>query len=109
MNTIISTKNFDAWVDGLRDLRARAAIYLRIRRAEAGNFGEYKVLRDGVSEMKIDVGQGYRVYFARDGRKTYLLLCGGDKTTQPADIKQAVRLWKAIRMQCRKGEVYEQS
>ncbi|WP_237573827.1 MULTISPECIES: type II toxin-antitoxin system RelE/ParE family toxin [Burkholderiaceae] len=59
-------------------MTARAAIYLRIRRAEQGNFGEYKVLDDGVSEMKINVGQGYRVYFAREGRVTYLLLCGGE-------------------------------
>ncbi|PCE25049.1 addiction module antitoxin RelB [Paraburkholderia acidicola] len=96
MNTIHSTDEFNAWVDGIKDLKARAAIYVRIRRAEAGNFGEFKVLTDGVSEMKIDVGQGYRVYFAREGRVTYLLLCGGDKSTQKADIKHAVKLWKEI-------------
>lgn len=68
MNTITATEEFSTWVDGLTDLTARAAIYLRIRRAEQGNLGEYKVLEGGVSEMKINVGQGYRVYFAREGR-----------------------------------------
>ncbi|WP_237575960.1 type II toxin-antitoxin system RelE/ParE family toxin [Mycetohabitans sp. B8] len=99
MNTITATEEFSTWVDGLTDLTARAAIYLRIRRAEQGNFGEYKVLEDGVSEMKINVGQGYRVYFAREGRVTYLLLCGGDKSTQKADIKRAKAMWKAIKDQ----------
>jgi len=99
MNTINATEEFSSWVGGLDDLKARAAIYLRIKRAEQGNFGEYKVLDDGVSEMKIDVGPGYRVYFAREGRVTYLLLCGGDKSTQRADIKRAKAMWKAIKEQ----------
>ncbi|CAN0625001.1 conserved protein of unknown function [Burkholderia multivorans] len=99
MNTINATEEFSSWVGGLDDLKARAAIYLRIKRAEQGNFGEYKVLDDGVSEMKINVGPGYRVYFAREGRVTYLLLCGGDKSTQRADIKRARVLWKAIKEQ----------
>ncbi|WP_338862874.1 type II toxin-antitoxin system RelE/ParE family toxin [Mycetohabitans rhizoxinica] len=99
MNTITATEEFSTWVDGLTDLTARAAIYLRIRRAEQGNFGEYKVLEDGVSEMKINVGQGYRVYFAREGRVTYLLLCGGDKSTQKVDIKRAKAMWKVIKDQ----------
>ncbi len=99
MNTINATEEFSSWVVGLDDLKARAAIYLRIKRAEQGNFGEYKVLDDGVSEMKIDVGPGYRVYFAREGRVTYLLLCGGDKSTQRVDIKRAKALWKAIKEQ----------
>lgn len=76
-------------VSALTDLKARAAIYLRIKRAELGNFGEYKVLGEGVSEMKVDVGPGYRVYFARESRVTYLLLCGGDKPTRG--------VWKAIK------------
>lgn len=97
MNTINSTEEFNEWVDGLTDLKARAAIYVRIKRAEQGNFGEFKVLDDGVSEMKIDVGQGYRVYYAREGRTVYLLLCGGNKSTQNADIKRARAMWKAIK------------
>jgi len=96
MNTINSTAEFNEWVDSLSDLKARAAVFVRIKRAEMGNFGEFKVLDDGVSEMKIDVGQGYRVYYAREGRVVYLLLCGGDKSTQKADIKRAVKMWKQI-------------
>lgn len=99
MNTINSTEEFADWVDCLADIKARAAIYLRIKRAERGNFGEYKVLDDGVSEMKVDVGPGYRIYFAREGRVTYLLLCGGDKSTQKSDIKRAKAMWKAIKGQ----------
>lgn len=72
-------------------------MFVRIKRDELGNFGEFKVLDDGVSEMKIGVGPGYRVYFAREGRVVYLLLCGGDKSTQKADIKRAVKMWKEIR------------
>ncbi|MCG1054652.1 type II toxin-antitoxin system RelE/ParE family toxin [Mycetohabitans sp. B5] len=89
MNTVTATEEFSAWVDGLTDLTARAAVYLRIRRAEQGNFGE----------LKINVGLGHRVYFAREGRVTYLLLCGGDKSTQKADIKRVKAMWKAIKDQ----------
>lgn len=99
MNTINATDEFTKWVDGLADFKARAAIYMRIKRAEHGNFGEHKALDGGVSEMKIDIGPGYRVYFAREGRVTYLLLCGGDKSTQKADIKRAKAMWKAIKEQ----------
>jgi putative addiction module killer protein len=99
VNTINATEEFTDWVSALTDVKARAAIYLRIKRAELGNFGEYKVLDDGVSEMKVDVGPGYRVYFAREGRVAYLLLCGGDKSTQKADIKRARAMWKTIKEQ----------
>jgi putative addiction module killer protein len=97
MNTINQTSEFSDWLNGLSDLKARAKIVARIRRAELGNFGEFKVLDDGVSELKIDFGPGYRVYFAREGRVVYLLLCGGDKSTQKADIKRAKAMWKQIR------------
>ena len=96
MNTINSTTEFTEWLGGLKDLKARAKIAIRIRNAELGNFGDYKVLDDGVSEMRIDFGPGYRVYFAREGRVVYLLLCGGDKSTQKADIKRAKTLWSNI-------------
>ncbi|TAM13820.1 MAG: type II toxin-antitoxin system RelE/ParE family toxin [Pandoraea sp.] len=99
VNTVNATEEFTDWVSALTDVKARAAIYLRIKRAELGNFGEYKVLDQGVSEMKVAVGPGYRVYFAREGRVTYLLLCGGDKSTQKADIKRAKVMWKAIKEQ----------
>jgi putative addiction module killer protein len=99
VNTVNATEEFTDWVSALTDVKARAAIYLRIKRAELGNFGEYKVLDEGVSEMKVDVSPGYRVYFAREGRVTYLLLCGGDKSTQKADIKRARAMWKTIKEQ----------
>ncbi len=66
---------------------------MRVRRAERGHFGDVKLLEDGVSEMRIDCGPGYRVYFAREGRMVFLLLCGGDKSTQPADIRHAKSMW----------------
>lgn len=96
MNTINQTSEFAEWLRGLSDTKARAKIVARIRRAEMGNFGEYKVLEDGVSELKIDFGPGYRVYFAREGRVVYLLLCGGDKSTQQSDIKRAKAIWKQV-------------
>ena len=66
----------------------------RLERIEAGNFGDVKALRDGVSEMRIDWGPGYRVYFGRDGQAVVVLLCGGDKRRQDADIRKAVDLWQ---------------
>ncbi|OAJ62395.1 addiction module killer protein [Paraburkholderia ginsengiterrae] len=95
--TVNRTEEFDTWLSRLTDLRARAKILVRIRRAERGQFGDVKLLEDGVSEMRIDWGPGYRVYFAREGRVMYLLLCGGDKSTQTADIKHAKTMWAAIR------------
>jgi putative addiction module killer protein len=95
--TVNRTEAFDSWLAGLADLRARAKILVRVRRAERGHFGDVKLLEDGVSEMRVDSGPGYRVYFAREGRMVYLLLCGGDKSTQAADIKHAKSMWAAIR------------
>lgn len=70
---------------------------MRVRRAARGNFGDVKWLGDGVAEMRIDWGPGYRVYFAREGREMVLLLCGGDKSTQQTDIKHAKAIWETIR------------
>ncbi|MDN7176940.1 type II toxin-antitoxin system RelE/ParE family toxin [Caballeronia sp. SEWSISQ10-4 2] len=97
MNTINSTEVFDEWVDGLADRKARALIYIRIKRAELGNFGDSKPVQDGVLEMRIDFGPGYRVYYAREARVVYLLLCGGDKSAQKVDIKRAVAMWTTIK------------
>ena len=97
MYTVHRTEVFDTWLAALADLRARAKILVRVRRAERGHFGDVKLLEDGVSEMRIDCGPGYRVYFAREGRTMFLLLCGGNKSTQPADIKHAKTMWSAIR------------
>ncbi|WP_434115100.1 type II toxin-antitoxin system RelE/ParE family toxin [Paraburkholderia caffeinilytica] len=95
--TLNRTEAFDSWLAGLADLRARAKILVRVRRAERGHFGDVKLLEDGVFEMRIDCGPGYRVYFAREGSVVYLLLCGGDKSTQQADIRHAKSMWAEIR------------
>ncbi|GAB7081897.1 type II toxin-antitoxin system RelE/ParE family toxin [Megalodesulfovibrio paquesii] len=78
------------WMDSLRDIRARARIAARIDRLKAGNFGDAKALREGVSELRVDYGPGYRVYFGIVGKTVVLLLLGGDKRTQEADIERAV-------------------
>lgn len=81
------------WLAELPDRQARARILARIERLEIGNFGDCKFVRDGVSELRIDWGPGYRLYYGRDGR-IIVLLCGGDKRKQGADIERAVRLWQ---------------
>jgi putative addiction module killer protein len=83
---------FVRWLDGLRDIRARARAQVRIERLAAGNAGDVEPVGEGVSEMRIDYGPGYRVYFKRLGREVVILLAGGDKRTQSADIKTALRL-----------------
>src|SRR5688572_21445373 len=77
---------FTEWLAELRDRSARARILARLERLEAGNFGDVRFLRDGVSEMRIDWGPGYRLYFGREGQTVIVLLCGGDKRKQDADI-----------------------
>ncbi len=84
---------FTEWFDGLRDKRTRAKIAVRLARLIAGNFGDCKPLRDGVWELRIDWGPGYRVYYAIVGKTIVLLLLGGDKRKQNADIERAVRFW----------------
>ena len=81
------------WLERLRDKTALAAIRIRLRRIEAGNFGDSKSVGDGVAELRVDVGAGYRVYYARHGRDIVILLCGGDKRTQGTDIQMAKRYW----------------
>ena len=78
----------------MRDPRARAAIQLRIDRVAEGNFGDRRPVGEGVQELRIDVGQGYRVYFGEDGPEVVLLLCGGSKSGQARDIKTAIRYWR---------------
>lgn len=82
------------WLRRLRDIQAKAAIIRRLNRLEQGNFGDFKPLRDGVHELRIDVGPGYRVYYARSGQTVMLLLCGGDKRSQDADIARACACWR---------------
>jgi len=81
---------FDDWLTQLADARAQAKIAARINRLAAGNFGDCKSLRQGLFELRIDWGPGYRVYFARVGTECVLLLCGGDKRKQAADIERAL-------------------
>lgn len=75
-------------------MRAKAAILRRIARLEGGNFGDFKPLREGVHELRIDVGLGYRVYYAQSGKTVMLLLCGGTKRTQDADVDRACTYWR---------------
>jgi len=97
--SIQTTAVFDAWFDGLRDRHARARIQVRIDRAEDGNFGDCKPVGEGVSEMRIHVGAGYRVYFKRFGSEFVILLAGGDKSTQASDIKSALKLARHLEAQ----------
>ena len=89
---IRKTAIFAHWLDGLRNLQARARIQARIERLAAGNPGDSKPVGEGVSELRIDHGPGYRVYFTRHGREVVVLLAGGSKRTQTADIKTALQL-----------------
>jgi len=82
------------WLAGLADTRARAKIAARLARVQAGNFGDCKPVGEGVWELRVDWGSGYRVYYALGGRFVCLLLCGGDKRTQTADIGRALKYWK---------------
>ena len=92
MVEIRKTGHFAKWIDGLNDIRARARILVRIERLAAGNPGDVKAVGEGVSELRIDYGPGYRVYYKKHGRKVIILLAGGDKRTQAKDIKMALRL-----------------
>jgi putative addiction module killer protein len=89
VNTIETTEIFDAWLAALRDPTVAARVNMRIRRAEFGNFGDCATVGEGISEMRIHYGPGYRLYFTRIGETVYLLLAGGDKSTQASDIKAA--------------------
>ena len=85
---------YSAWLRRLRDSQAKVAVIRRVARMELGNFGDHRFCRDGVWELRIDVGPGYRVYYALSGHRLVLLLCGGDKRTQDADIVRAVDYWQ---------------
>jgi putative addiction module killer protein len=93
---IRQTDVFAAWFAGLRDREARARITVRIRRLSLGNPGDVRPVGNGVSEMRIDYGPGYRVYFVRRGDTVVVLLCGGDKRGQDRDIARALELAREI-------------
>ena len=92
MVEIRKTDTFAKWIDSLDDIRARARILVRIERLAAGNPGDVKPVGEGVSELRIDYGPGYRVYYKKQGRSVVILLAGGDKRTQSRNIKTALRL-----------------
>ena len=90
------TDVFDEWLLGLRDMRAKARVLARLESARLGNLGDVQSVGGGVSEMRVDVGAGYRVYFTRRQRIVLILLCGGDKSTQSRDIARAKRMLHEI-------------
>ena len=96
MKTIHTTAAFDSWFTGLKDPQAVRRIQVRIDRAEDGNFGDCEPVGEGVSEMRIHYGPGYRVYFAQRGLELVILLAGGDKSTQPKDIKFALDMARQL-------------
>ena len=97
MIEIRKTREFAVWLDSLRDLRARARVQVRIGRLAEGNPGNVRAVGEGVSELKIDHGPGYRVYYTQKRGVLILLLCGGDKRTQEADISRAIKLARTLR------------
>ena len=99
MNTFLRSDEFDFWLAALKDKIARARIIHRIRSAEAGNFGDCEPVGEGVSEMRIHVGAGYRLYYMQCGKVVYLLLLGGDKSSQKRDIKRALEIAHAIKQE----------
>ncbi len=93
---IQQTELFAKWHKSLKDLRAKVAIARRIDRARTGNLGDVKPVGEGVSELRVDVGAGYRMYFTMRGGVMVVLLAGGNKSTQKADIKRAIQLAKEV-------------
>lgn len=96
MKAIHTTELFDAWFAGLKDKQAARRVQVRIDRAEEGNFGDCEPVGEGVSEMRIHYGPSYRVYFTQRGMEIVILLAGGDKSTQPKDIKTALELARQL-------------
>ncbi len=100
MIEVVRTDEFEMWLAKLKDLRGRARIIRRIDRLANGNPGDVRPIGKGLSELRLDVGPGYRVYYLQDADTLVLLLCGGDKSTQQKDIEEAHDLaegWRADR------------
>ncbi|SJM92045.1 conserved hypothetical protein [Crenothrix polyspora] len=97
MNIILTTETFDNWFEQLRDNQAKARIKAKLRRASEGNLGDIKPVGEGVSEIRIHYGSGYRLYFMYKGLKVIILLAGGDKATQDRDIKAALSIAQKIK------------
>jgi putative addiction module killer protein len=96
MLEVRQTGTFASWLRALKDANAVARISARIRRLELGNLGDVKPVGEGVSELRIDYGPGYRIYFIQQGNTVVILLCGGDKRTQNKDIRTAKRMAKEV-------------
>jgi putative addiction module killer protein len=96
VKAIRKTDIFNTWLKNLKDSRAKSGIYTRIDRLAVGNQGDVKPIGEGCSEMRINYGPGYRVYYKDTGKELIILLCGGDKSTQQADIKKAKELAKEM-------------
>jgi putative addiction module killer protein len=94
MLEVLKSATFEAWFSSLRDRQAQSRINARIRRLSLGNAGDVKPVGSGVSELRVDYGPGYRVYFMQRGHVLAVLLCGGDKRSQDADIKRAIKISK---------------
>lgn len=97
MIEIRQTQHFSDWFDRLADGRAKARIDIRVRRLSLGNPGDVKAVGEGVSELRIDYGPGYRIYYLQQGSTLVILLAGGDKSTQSADIAKALELARKLR------------
>jgi putative addiction module killer protein len=91
------TDEYAEWIDALKDQAGRVRILMRVERLIAGNPGQHRNLTDGVSELKVDSGPGYRVYYAQRGTRLLLLLAGGDKSTQQKDIQSAIKLARTFK------------
>jgi putative addiction module killer protein len=95
--TVDGKNIFDEWLDSLRDRKAKSKIRARLDRVEDGNLGDCKSVGEGVFELRIDYGPGYRIYFGQEGITIIILLCGGDKSTQKQDVDKAQEYWKDYR------------
>lgn len=96
MIEVRQTEEFKSWFESLRDVKAADRIKVRIRRLSLGNPGDIKPVGEGISEMRVDYGPGYRIYFVRRGKTVFVLLCGGDKRNQSSDIALAKQLAKEV-------------
>lgn len=99
MFTVLQTEDFRDWLDALKDLKAQVRIAARLRLAEAGSLGDWKSVCEGLSEMRVDVGPGYRLYFTRRQSILIVMLAGGDKSTQARDIKRAQKLLTQLELE----------